>query len=67
MAAVFLRSGIEVEGPSRTRDKAAKSGTVPEIPGRLEPMEIASYSCTAEIRKKIKYVTIKVLELAICG
>jgi len=27
-------------GPSGTRDKGKKSGTVPEIPGQLEPMEV---------------------------
>ncbi len=39
---VFLRWGgggnREVVGFSGTRDKAANSGTVPEIPGQLEPM-----------------------------
>ena len=32
----------QVAEPSGTRDKCLKSGTVPEIPGQLEPMYILS-------------------------
>ena len=39
--------------PSRTRDKGQKSGTVPEIPGQLEPM-LPQYTSGQAIREPAK-------------
>ena len=48
MIAVWPTSGTNnrlVVKPSGTRDKINKSGTVPEIPGQLEPMYMLRPDC----------------------
>ena len=46
-------------GPSGTRDKGKKSGTVPEILGQLEPLTLQLFSNTGMVMYK-NYLTAKV-------